>query len=176
MEKAELRQYIKDKFKALGFQSRKSTHYKIIDNDYLIGFEMEPSTYCKGYCFTCGIIYLPDEQRMPFRGIFDLHWDFVFPWEPDGDPDVQRCIERKLLRRIFEYEDYSIEQLDRIFEANYNYFMLPLYDKNYGLDIFRSSWRRMQYYPVPKIEMLCKRAGLDAQEVLAFLGKVNTNG
>lgn len=171
MDKSELRKHIKDKFKSMGYQSIKSSHYKIYDDDYLIGFVSEPSIYCRGYCFTCGIIYLPDEKMMPFRGVFDFQWDFIFPWEPDDNPDVKACLERKLFRRDFEYNKYTMEQLERIFESNYDYFMKPLLDKEYGLSLFRNNWKRMKYKSVSKIRMICKRAGMDENEVLTFLKK-----
>ncbi len=172
MDKTDVRKYIKEKFKTLGFQSKRKWHYRIYDGDYLIGFELEPSTLCKGYCFTCGIIYLPDELRMPFHGIFDFHWDFIFPWEPDADCDVQSCINSKLFRRVFVYEEYSVEQLDKIFNANYDYFIKPLMSKEYGLNLYREDWRRLESYPKSKIEMICSRAGINTQEVLRFLDRL----
>ena len=109
---------------------------------------------------------------MPFHGIFDFQWEFIFPWEPDGNPDVNTCLERKLLRRDFEYEKYSLSQLEQIFEANYAYFIEPLLDKEYGLNLFRSNWNRMEHKSISKIHMICKRAGINEDAVLSFLNGV----
>lgn len=172
MTKAELNEFIKNKMKSLGYQTRKSYFYKIIDNDYLIGFFLDSTGRSRGYYFICGIIYLPDDIKMPINGIFDLEWKFIFPWEATDEFDIQKCLDNKLYKKVFEYEAYSLAQLEVIFAKNYAYFMNRLSDKEYGLNLFRNNWNRMNRFSVQSINKICERAGLDTQSVLEHLGKL----
>lgn len=171
MTRTELRAYIKKRFKSLGFSSEKSYLYKIIDNDYLIGFHLYPSTYCKGYSFICGIIYLPDPYKVPLRGLFDLEWNFRFPRHPGGELNLNGHQSRTNYVTVFEYEQYSLEDIETYFSINYNYFIAPLFDKEYGLKMFRENWRLMNRFTAQTVDKLCKRAGLHTQTVLEYLGK-----
>ena len=169
MTRQELRAYVKDKFKKMGYQAQKSYLYKVFDDDYLIGFYLEPSSYVKGYAFVCGIIYLPDELCMPFRGVFDLQWEFQFPCKPEEKLDLSTYPENPKLCRVFEYEKFTLEQLEKVFEVNYEYFMVPLLDKNYGLDIFRSNWAVFNRFDTQSILKICQRAGIDSEKVFRYL-------
>ena len=171
MTREELNKFIKGKLTSLGYKTKKSYFYKIIDEDYLIGFCLDSTGRTKGYYFICGIIYLPDEIKMPFRGIFDLEWKFIFPWEASGEFDIKKCLDDKLYKIVFEYEAYSLEQLEVFFSKNYAYFIDRLSDKEYGLDLFRNNWNRMNRFSVQSIDKICKRAGLDTDSVLKHLGK-----
>lgn len=171
MTKADLKTFIKSKLKSLGYQQRKAYFYKMIDDDYLISFYLDPTGRSKGYYFICGIIYLPDDIKMPVNGIFDLEWKFIFPWEPTSEFDVAKCLDDKLYKKVFEYEAYSLEQLDVIFSQNYMYFIDRLSDKEYGLELFRNNWTLMNRFSVKSISKICKRAGLDVLSVLKYLGK-----
>ena len=172
MTKEEMKKFISHKFTSFGYQSSKNIYYKVYDGDYLIAFELQSTGRSKDYYFTCGIIYLPDELKFPVRGVYDLQWDFIFPWEPVADFDINTALQSKLYRRVFDYEKYSLEILDQVFMENYRHFMLPLLDKSYGLDIFRNDWRTMRRFSEKSIDKLCKRAGLDSQTVLSYLGKI----
>lgn len=165
MEKKELKEFIRVKFKELGFQKRKDYYTKTLDGDYLIGFYLYPSSYTKGYQFCCGIIYLPNEFKMPFHGLCDLDWNFRFPFKPGTELDFNQ----DPLAYVFEYEYYTVEQLERIFAQNYERYMLPLYDKEYGLELFRQDWRRLRRHSPQTIAGLCKRMGVDYDEVMDFL-------
>lgn len=171
MTKEDLIGFIKHRFVTLGFCCRKNIFYKIYDDDYLIAFELISTGRSKGYYFTCGVIYLPDEMKMPVHGIYDLQWDFIFPWESGFDFDLHVCIKSKRYRRVFEYEKYTLQELEKILDENIEYFMAPLLDKNYALDIIRNDWRIMKRFSKPSIDKLCKRAGLDTNIVLHYLGK-----
>lgn len=174
MTRKELRTFVKDKFKAQGFSAQKSYLYKIIDDDYLIGFHLDPSSYGKGYRFVCGIIYLPDELKIPLRGVFDLEWIFRFPTDPTSKLDLSNYTWDRTLETVFHYENYSIEQLETFFEINYDYFITPLFDKEYGLEMFRKDWRLMNRFAPKTVFKLCERASIDAQAVFKHLGKSMT--
>ena len=170
MTRQELRAWIKAKFKAMGYQQHKSYLYKVFDDDYVVGFDLYPSSYCKAYSFECWIIYLPDEIKFPPNGKADLFWTFRFPADPSSVLELDNYQNDRNLNWLFEYEKYSIEQLEEWFEINYNFFMLPLMDKNYGLDIFRMHWRdHMIRFAPENVIKICDRAGLDKQEVAEYL-------
>lgn len=171
MTKKELRSFIKEQFKTRGFSSEKSYLYKIIDDDYLIGFHLYPSTYCKGYSFICGIIYLPDPFKIPLRGLFDLEWSFRFPIHCSEELDLNHYQDATRFTTVFEYENYSLADLEAYFSMNYDYFIIPLFDKDYGLKMFRDDWRLMYRFSARNIDKLCSRASLDTQTVLRYLGK-----
>jgi len=171
MTKSELRTYVREKFKSKGFQSQKSYLYKIIDDDYLIGFHLYPSSYCKGYRFICGIIYLPDPFKIPLRGLFDLEWVFRFPVDSGSKLDLSKYEGNTQLTTVFEYENYSLAQLEEYFMMNYEHFITPLFNKEFGLELFRSDWRLMNRFSVQTVDKLCQRASLDTKSVLKYLGK-----
>lgn len=165
MEKKELKQFLSARFKELGFEKKKDYYTKMLTDDYLIGCCLDPSSYTKGYQFYCGMIYLPNEMKMPFRGLFDLEWTFRFPIKPDDEFDF----DKGPYTYIFEYEQYTIEQFERIFEKNYKHYMEPLYSEEYGLEILRKDWRLMRRHSFQTIEGLCKRAGIEYSAVIEFL-------
>ena len=176
MTKSELFAYAATKLKSLGYKSSRNYYYQIIDDDYLIGVFLDPSSYCKGYRFTCGAIYLPDEQKMPFCGKFDIQRNFVFPLDSNGlvgflEHNESGCKESFARNTIFEYESYTLEQLDKLFEINYSYFVVPLMNKEYGLEWFRNNWKSMNRFSRNNVIKICKRAGINSDEVLAYLGK-----
>lgn len=171
MTKKELRAFVKEQFKTREFSSYKSYLYTVIDDDYLIGFHLYPSTYCKGYSFICGIIYLPDSFKIPLRGLFDLQWSFRFPIHPGGELDLDHYQDGARFTTVFEYENYSLEELALYFSMNYEHFIEPLFDKELGLKMFREDWRLMNRFSVQTVTKLCRRASLDTQAVLRYLGK-----
>lgn len=172
MERKEFRQYVKRKFRELGFQSRKSCHFLMPQEDYLIGFELATSTYAKGYYFECGCLFLPNLHAVPFYGYMDLRRRFLFPLEPGEQFDIHKCLETEEYTRICEYEKYTEEQLDPIFEQNFEYYMRPFYDPEYGLQMIRELPQRMNYHDESWVRMVCRRAGLDADEILPSLSGI----
>lgn len=173
MERKELRKYIRERFKSMGYQSYKSYQYKVLDDDYLIGFDLYPSTYTKGYYFDCGVIYLPDEYKIPLRGLYDYGNRFIFPNPPEIPFDIEKCKESRSFTTTFRYEEHTLEQLDEWFHQNYKYYMIPLLDKEYALERFRKDLRLMNAFKPKTIDKLCKRAGMNTQEVLRILGKTD---
>lgn len=170
MTKEELRSFVREKFKELGYQSRGNYFYKIFDDDYLIGFHLYASSYVKGFSFVCGVIYLPDKIKIPIRGVFDLQWEFQFPQEPEAMLDLSAYPDTRRLRRIFEYEQYTLEQLENFFEVNYAFFMAPLLDKNYGLNIIRNNWYHLKRFTPQNVLKLCQRADINSEDVFRYLG------
>ena len=172
MTRKELRSFVKDKLKAEGFISQNRYLYKIIDEDYLIGIHLDPSTYCKGYGLVCGVIYLPDELKFPLCGRYDLQWTFCFPRNVGQKLDLTKYEDDTSLTTVFEYENHSVEQFEEYFELNYERFIVPLFNKEFGLEMFRKDWRLMNRFSVQTVNKLCQRASLDTQTVLKYLGKM----
>lgn len=171
MEKNEFRNYIKHRFKALGFQSQKSINYAILEQDYLIALELYPCTYGKQYQVICGVIFLPDEKKIPLRGIYDYQCNFRFPLEPDTPWDPGIPIQQQRWGIYLKYELFTQERLTSLIDYNIEQVMKPLYDRETVLNVFRDNWKMMNRFSVPTIEKLCSFANLDAQEVLSTLGK-----
>jgi len=114
---------------------------------------------------------LPDPYKIPLRGLFDLNWEFRFPVHPGGKLDLKNKQNCGCSTTLFEYEKYSLGDLDSYFNMNYNHFVAPLFDKEFGLQMLREDWRLMNIFSVQTIDKLCKRAHLSTQAVLDYLGK-----
>ena len=165
MEKSEFKLYLRKRLKELGFDKKKDFYSKTMAGDYLIGIDLEHSSYVKGYQFRCGIVYLPNELRVPFRGLLDLKWNFEFPFELGEKLDF----EKKPLKYVFEYEKYTIEEFEELFAKNYEHYIIPLHDPNYGVELIRQDWKLLKRCDPQTIERLCVRMGIKYEEVMKFL-------
>lgn len=173
MEKIEMHRFVRQKFKSMGFRTQKNKFHKLIGDDYLVGVTMDAG-YVKSYRFYCGMIYLPDEWKMPFKGVFDISRQYMFPETLNGGPDVQKWLHDPSQKSwtIIEYEKYTIEQLDMVLDANYEYFVKPMYDKEYGLQKYRDNWQYLRNVSPQKRNLLCRLAGLDVNAVNDFLNNL----
>lgn len=171
MTKEEFRAYVKQKFKAMGFQSKKSVHYKFIEEDYIVCFELYPSSYCKGYQCTYGAILLPS-CNYPLCGRYDIGSNFLFPRDPLCELDFTLPSLEQHVKYDYkcEYEKYTLEQVDVFFDKNIEHFLMPLYNKEFLFTYFRQDWRRFNYNDPHDIVNICKKADIDAKAVFAFLG------
>lgn len=167
MEKTEFKLYLRKRLKELGFEKRKDFYSKIMDEDYLVGIDLEHSSYVNGYQFRCGIVYLPNEQRVPFCGVFDLKWNFEFPFEPGQKLDFAK----KPLKYVFEYEKYTLDDFKELFEKNYKHYIMPLLDPDYGIELIRKDWKLLKRCDPQTIKRLCTRIGIEHDEVVSFLCK-----
>ena len=174
MEKKEAKKIIKEVLKKYGFHPNKIGGYKILDNDYLIGMNMTHSTYCKGYMMDYGVIYLPDEEKMPFDGIYDWRGAFLFT-KTEGD-DLRKYKDILLsgygdesLWHVFEYGVRTSEEFKEQLAINIEVKMSRLYDKNFVLDYYRTHMDKL-YLIVDTdlgIAKLAKLVGHDLRELLA---------
>ncbi len=171
MNRKELRALVKSRFSALGFKAYKSFLYKIIDDDYLIGFYLEPTGYGKEYEFVYGVLYLPDDEQDILQDRrFDITMCFEFPWEPD-DPLAANCMKMNMSNWALAYERYTIEEVNEMLDKNFHLHIEPFLDKSYGLKIFRQDWRSFRGLSDARLILLCARAELDIAEVCAYLGR-----
>lgn len=169
MTKEEFRAYVKQKFKAMGFQSKKSIHYKFIEEDYIVRLELDPSSYCRAYQCTCGAILLPS-MLYPFQG-YGCHigMNFLFPYDPlcpldFSLPDLEQHVKYDYK---CEYEKYTLEQIDAFFDKNIEERLIPMYNKEFLLEFYRQDWRRFEYRHPDDIVNICKQAGIDPKAVFA---------
>ena len=169
MNRKELRTWVKNRFLSIGFSAYKSFLYKIFDDDYLIGFYLEPTGYGKEYEFVYGISYLPDnEQNILQEHHFDITMAFNFPWEPD-DPLAANCIKNNIPNWALAYERYTLEEFIDLFEKNFAVHIEPFFDKTLGLKMFHKNWNLFKGKSDDRLIFLCTRAGLNILEVCNYL-------
>lgn len=180
MERKEVRRTVKDYFKEKGFMSSKSCMYKIFDDDYLVGIDLDTAGFMKAYQMACFAIYLPEENLFPLTGFGELRRLFWFPETPGADivfpaPDESPADDMTF---YFEYELYTKEQFLNYLDANYNQVVTLLLDKEYGLNIYRNNWRKFAALRNDKnrIIKLCHRTGLDPQEIFDFIDWFDNKG
>lgn len=173
MTKAEFREYVKQKFKSAGFQAKKSIHYKYVEDEYLACFELDPSSYCKGYHCLYGAIALPSSTCYPLRGKYHYCANFLFPSDPaiELDLSLPKLEQHVKYTGICEYEKYTEDQINHYFEINIEHFLLPLYNSEFLFDYFRHDYRRFNYMHPNDIVNICKKAGINAQEVFMSFSK-----
>ncbi len=160
MEKKEFRDYIKSKLKSYGFQSRKSTFYKLIDDTFLVGFRLEASSYGGGYHLIFGTLILPDEIKWPFCGYFDNSIQLFFPRAgAEINEESFPCgIE---WARTCNYPYLTEEQLDLVLQLNYEHFIKPRIAKESMLSLYRNNWLLMRIMSPYGIKKICALIGED---------------
>lgn len=173
MNRNEFRSFVKQKLQDLGFQSYKSINYRLVGTDYIVCLELEPSTYCKGYECICGAVILPNEDKFPLCGRYDAREVFQFPRNPADELDLNLPVMERHMKydTICEYGKFTIEQIDRYFDLNIQYILTPMFDREYTLEVYRKEWRHFRYTRPENIVNICLKAGLDPQEVFAFIGR-----
>lgn len=182
MNKKEFRDFIKQKFKSMGFQQNNSGWYKFLEDDYVIGFDIDPS-YGKSYQCTCGCIYLTESQKNNFQfyGKYDWNYVFKFPRNPQCKLDIhlyervhknmyknlkEVAFARESMVIYFEYEKFSLEQLEEYFKTNYEYYFEPFFDKNYALSKLKNNIIHLGCCKPEKYSMFCKLLGFDEEELM----------
>lgn len=170
MEKKEFQKIVKDKMKKLGFQSRRNNYYKIVDDDYLIGVSLDHHPFCKGYFVEFGVIYLPDEEKLPFDGWYDWNAWFVFTKVPEDDLRKYHIenldVDDDDLVDYFEYDIRSMEELNRELDANIEKRLSLIYDKQYVLKYYREHMRgSFMCLPLATINKLSSLGDYDRKEV-----------
>lgn len=182
MEKKEFKDFFKQKFNSMGFKQKNSGWYKFIEDDYVIGFDIDPS-YGKSYQCTCGCIYLTEKQKNNFQ--FNAYYDwrdvFKFPRNPQCELDIhfyekvhediyknlkEVTVAREAMGIYFEYEKFSLEQLEEYFNANYEYYFTPFFDKNYALNKLKNDIRLLGCYEHDKFVMFCELFGYDEEKLI----------
>lgn len=170
MEKKEVQRMMRDKMKALGFQAKGNSYYKIVDNDYLIGVYLDHHPFCKGYFFEAGAVYLPDEGKMPFDGCFDYDERFVFTKTPEEDLnsyDLEGWDDSTSdeLLDYFEYGQRSKEELDKQLDINIQRRLNKFYDKEYIFNQFRDDLMLLVDLPEATVNKIVQRGNFDEEKI-----------
>ncbi|MDO5576217.1 MAG: hypothetical protein Q4F84_03995 [Fibrobacter sp.] len=142
MKKKDVQKLVKDKMQQLGFTSiktSKNAHYKIFNNNYLVGIHLEHHPYCKGYFIDCGVIYLYDEQKEKFTGCnFDYGKGFLFTKESEDNLKNYNLEDRQddNLTDYFEYDIRSQEEFEEALDTNLKFYLGKFYNQQYLLNLF----------------------------------------
>jgi len=143
LEKKQFQKIIKQKLKDRGFKSKGNHCYKIIDDKYLIGVSFIHRSYGQGYFIDYGIIYLPDDIKMPFNGDYD--WSRKFWFTKDYKKDLNRyqldnvveCYNE--LTDYFEYENRSVEALEKSIDINVDKMLSVLSDEKCAFEDYQNN-------------------------------------
>ena len=166
----------------MGFKQKNSGWYKFIEDDYVIGFDIDPS-YGKSYQCTCGCRYLTEKEKnnFQFNACYDWRAVFKFPRNPQSELDIhfyekvheniyenlkEVAVAREAMGSHFEYEKFSLEQLEEYFNANYEYYFTPFFDKNYVLNKLKNDIRLLGCYKHDKFVMFCELFGYDEEKLI----------
>lgn len=179
MEKKEVRKLFRSKMKKLGFSVNAGYYFKILDEDYLISMYLDASPYGGRYYVEYSVLYLPDDERMPYEGFCDWHSRFVFTKDPTDDLSKYSIESLKKMDEnvvdYFDYELWDLEHLDRALDENIERKFSKLYDKEYVLDLYREDLQLFVVRPEKTMRKLMSRGGFDENEVWR-LRKIWENG
>lgn len=181
MEKKEFRDFIKKKFKDMGFKQKNSGWYKFIDEDYVIGFDIDPF-YGKAYQCTCGCLFLTETERsnFQFNGYYDFRHIFVFPRKPENNFDIpfyeyantniyehikDTISAREAMATSLIYENFTVEQMEYYFNRNFEYYFTRFFDRNYAFNELKKQKATLYAINPKKFSMFCKMFGFDEEEL-----------
>ena len=170
MEKKEFKNIIKEKLKTIGFKSRGNHHYKIIDENFLIGVSLFDRAYCKGYFIDYGIIYLPDEEKMPFNGDFDWSRKFWFPKDSTimlnryHLDNLEECHQE--LMDYFEYDKRSVDELEKSLDVNIEKMLSVLSDEKCAFKDYQNNLDMFVSLSEHEIKKFIKLGAVSKQAVL----------
>lgn len=181
MEKKEFRDFIKQKFKDMEFKQKNSGWYKFIDDDYVIGFDID-SFYSKAYKCTCGCLFLTETEKnnFQFNSCYDYRHLFVFPRTPEKKFDIpfyeyankyiydhikDTIFAREEMDTSFIYGNFTIKQLEYYFNENFKYYFTRFFDKNYAFNELKKQKATLYVNKPEKFSMFCKMFGYDEEEL-----------
>lgn len=170
MEKKEFQKAVKEKFKAKGFKARGNHYYKIIDDKYLIGASLIHRTYNKAYYVDYGIIYLPDETKLPFKGNFDWSKSFWFTKDYEKKLNryqldhVEECYHE--LTYYFEYDVRSMESLEESMDVNIEKMLCVLSDEKCALKDYPNRMNRFVTLSEHEIKKFIRLGAVSKETVL----------
>lgn len=172
MEKKEFQCLFKKEMKELGFQIRGNYSYKFQEADYLIGVWLDHHPYAQAYFIEYGVIFNPDEDRLPFTGWCDWDARFLFTADPDTDlacypiENLSCNFERNVIIDWFEYETRTRTNFENQLAVNIEKRVLPLVDKEFVLDEYRKNWTLFRTVPYKTAYKIAQLAELDIEEII----------
>ena len=170
MEKKDFQKIAKNIFKEIGFQFKGNNANKLYEEDYLVGICLEHHSYCKAYSIDFGVVYLPDANKIPFRGWFDWYDQFLFTRNIGDDIDkykIHNFIEydEEYLIDYFEYEKRETEELIEQLNSNITRRMQTILEKEYILEYYAKHMDVLARLPVSTIEKLIKLYCFDKAQI-----------
>ena len=172
MEKKEFQKLFREKMKSLGFSVRGNYASKFLEDDYLVGIFLDHSSYGKEYYIQYGVIYEPDEKRLPFSGWCDWSVRFKFTTKPNDDlslypiEDINHHFSRDDVIDWFEYEVRTAEDFEKQLEVNLEKRFAPLYDKSFVLNLLRNDISYFRSRPHETVFKIGKLLGLSNEEIM----------
>ena len=170
MDKKEFQKVIKQKFRDKGFKSKRNHCYKIIDNKYLIGISLIHCSYGQGYFIDYGIIYLPDEIKIPFNGDYDWSRKFWFTKDYERKltryhlDNVEECYEE--LVDYFEYDIRSMETLEESIDINVDKMLSVLSDEKCAFKDYQNNLNLLVSLSEHEIKKFIKLGMVSKQIIL----------
>lgn len=170
MNKKDFQKIAKKIFKEIGFQFRGNNAHKTIGDDYLIGICLEHHSYYKAYSVDFGVVYLPDDNKIPFHGWFDWHNQFLFTRNAKEDIEKYKIeyitdYDEEYLIDYFEYEEREPEELIKQIKSNIDRRMELILKKEYVLKYYAKHIDVFARLPVSTIEKLIKLYDFDRNQI-----------
>lgn len=173
MEKKRIQQLFRNHMKGLGFNCRGNYSHKFLDDDYLIGVFLDHHSYAKAYYVEFGVIYEPDEKRLPFSGWCD--WDARFLFTANQEEDLEQypieILKLKAKGKLIDWFEYDVRSENEFItqlQINIEKRLSLLYDKEYVLNLYRENWVLFRMIPYETVYKIARLAGIDADEAIAF--------
>lgn len=172
MKKSEFQKIVKNKLTELDFINKGIKYHKILDDDYLVGVYLDHHPYCKGYFIEFGVIYLPDEKKLPFDGFWDWDCRFLFTIDPCDDLrkyDIEELWpNNECLIDYFEYDIRTPEDLEYQLDLNLRKRLSVLDDKNFVLEYYYKNLDQLIRLPVATISKLLNHYDYDREQINAL--------
>ena len=172
MEKKEVQVIVKEKLKSYGFKSRGNNHYKMIEDDYMVGVSLDHHPFRKAYFIEYGGVFLPDEKKVPFCGFYDWMGWFLFTQNAEDNLEqLEQCLEKDIWgngTELLDYFEYDKKDKDSLIEAlniNVEKKLLPIFDKEYILNDYRNDIDSLVTLPPDTVKKILKYGDFDMEEV-----------
>lgn len=173
MEKSEAKHIIKSCLSPLGFQSRGNFYYKLISPDYAVGVWLDKNPYQNSYFVEYGVLFFPEKSNKPFAAGCDWRSDFFFTKEPADDLTRHLLTHHApyknpaLTQHLF-YNEKTPEALAKEVNFNIQQRLLPVYNKEYVLQLYRDNWIYFRMISYESGQKICALAELDWEDVKKF--------
>lgn len=173
MTKSDVKQILKRCMKEQNFSVQNGRYYKIVEDNYLVGVWLDHSPYGEMYNIYYGVIFLPDETKMPFKGWCDWEDCFWFTKNPKDD------ISKYPLNRIdctlpegvdyrVEYAIWSEESFEKQLRENLQNRLSRVMDKHNVLELYKSNWSLFRGIPYETVEKIAGLLELDYDTIIRF--------
>lgn len=173
MEKRTFQKLFRDYMKNLGFRTKGNLCYKYLEDDYLIVVSLEHSSFQSAYAVEYGVIYEASPDKATVSTKTDWSAYFYFTVDPSDDlelyplENLHSNFAKKLID-LFNYDERSDRDFVRSMDENVKKRLIKLYDKEFVLEQYRKDWVTFRQIPYDTVHKMCRLAGLNAEQVIAF--------